>query len=492
MARTGKDYLEALKSNPPNIWLKGEKVEDPTAHPAFKGVARSMAELYDLQHEPEYKDLLTYTSPSSGKPVGISFLEPKSKDDLKRRAAGYKVWADHTLGLMGRTPDYLNAVLSGYAISAEFFGQDEPRFAENVRNYYELVRENDLCTTHALTNPQVNRAASTAQQADPYIPLGVVKETSEGILVRGARMLATLPVADEILIFPSTLLKEEPGAEKYALAFAVPTNTPGMHFICREPVAGASPVDHPVSSRFEEQDAMVVFDDVLVPWERVFALGNVNVCNQTYAETGALMLMAHQVVVLKIAKTEAFLGLLALMAEGVGADVFGHVQEKIAEVAIYLEVMRGLQIAAEEGAEPNKYGVMCPARAPLDAARNLYPALYPRIHEIVQQIGASGLIMVPSEEDFKGPMRPYLEKFMQGRNLGAEEKMQLFRLAWDMSLSGFGARQVHYERFFFGDPVRMRQVLYGAYDKEPYKARIRRFLGWEEAREPREKEEMRA
>jgi 4-hydroxyphenylacetate 3-monooxygenase len=114
--------------------------------------------------------------------------------------------------------------------------------------------------------------------------------------------------------------------------------------------------------------------------------------------------------------------------------------------------------------------------------------LYPRIHEIVQQIGASGLIMIPSQGDFEGPMRPYLEKFMQSRNMGAQERTQLFRLAWDMTLSSFGARQVHYERFFFGDPVRMKQTLYAAYDKEPYKARIRRFLGWEEKPAPAKQE----
>ncbi|MDQ3460292.1 MAG: 4-hydroxyphenylacetate 3-monooxygenase, oxygenase component [Deinococcota bacterium] len=491
-ARTGKDYMKALKRNPPNLWLKGEKVLDPTTHPAFKGVVRSLAELYDLQHDPAFKGVLTYPSPTSSERVGVSFLEPKTKDDLKRRAAGYKVWADYSLGLMGRTPDYLNAVLSGYAGASDFFGQDEPRFAENIRNYYEYVRENDLCTTHALTNPQVNRAASTAQQADPYIPLGVLKETKEGVVVRGARMLATLPVADEILVFPSTLLKEEPGADKYAFAFALPTNAPGLHFICREPLAGGNASDHPVSSRFEEQEALVVFDDVLVPWERVFALRNLDICNRAYAETGALMLMAHQVNVLKVSKTESFLGLLTLMAEGVGADVFGHVQEKIAEVSIYLEAMKGLQVAAEEGAASNSYGVMCPARAPLDAARNLYPMLYPRIHEITQQIGASGLIMIPSEADLDGPMRPYLEKFMQSRNMNALERTQLFRLAWDMTLSSFGARQVHYERFFFGDPVRMKGVLYGAYDKEPYKARIRHFLGWEGQDAVRAKEEVTA
>ena len=483
MARTGAEYIEALKENPPNLWLRGERIEDPTTHAAFRGVVRTMARLYDLQHDPAHKDVLTYPSPKTGKPVGMSFRESHDKDDLRKRAAAYKTWADATLGLMGRTPDYLNAALTAYAQASDFFAQGDPRFGENVRAYYEYVRENDLCTTHALTNPQVNRAASTAKQPDPYIPVGVVRETREGVIVRGARMLATLPVADEILVFPSTLLKAEPGAERYALAFAIPTSTPGLHFVCREPLAGDSTFDYPAASRFEEMDALVIFDDVLVPWERVFILGSVELTNQAYAETGALMHMAHQVVVHKVAKTEAFLGLVSLIAEGIGADAFGHVKEKIAEIIVYLEAMRSFWTAAEAKGQKNAYGVFSPQRAALDGARNLYPRLYPRIREIVELIGAGGMILIPSEKDLEGPLAPFMERFMQGRRLPAREKTQLFRLAWDMTLSGFGARQELYERFFFGDPVRMHQTLFEVYDREPYRERIKNFLGWKKPEE---------
>lgn len=479
MARTGNDYIEALKANPPNLWLKGEKVEDPTEHPAFRGVVASMAALYDMQHDPEHRDTLTYSSPTSSEPVGMSFLEAKTAEDLTRRSAAYKTWADRTLGMMGRTPDYLNAALTAYAASADYFAQENPVFADNVRNYHEYVRENDLCTTHVLTNPQVNRGASQATgQPDPYIAVGVVEEKDEGVVVRGARQLATLPVADEVLVFPSTVLRQEEGAEKYALAFAIPTNAPGLHFICRESLTGndGSTFDYPVSSRFEEQDAVAVFDDVLVPWDRVFMMNSVPLCNNAYTTTGALHHMAHQVVVHKVAKTEAFLGLATLMAEGIGANVFPQVKDRIVDIITTLEAMRGLWKSAEAQAAPNEYGLMCPARPPLDAARNLYPQLYSRIHEVVQLTGASGMIVQMSEEDFEGEIAPYVEKYMQGKNLPAREKVRLFRLAWDMVLSGFGARQALYERYFFGDPVRMRPMFYDAYDKEPYKEKIQNFL----------------
>jgi 4-hydroxyphenylacetate 3-monooxygenase len=201
-ARTGKQFLEGLKRNPPNISIDGERIQDPTAHPATASAARSIAALYDLQYRPDLVDVMTYESPTTGDRVGMSFLETKTQDDLRRRARMHKVWADTSLGFIGRSPDYLNVNLMAAARAADYFAQNDPRFGENMQRYYEHVRENDLCLTHALTNPQVNRAARADELADPYIALGLVRETREGIIVRGARMMATLPIADEILIFP--------------------------------------------------------------------------------------------------------------------------------------------------------------------------------------------------------------------------------------------------------------------------------------------------
>lgn len=479
MARTGKEYLTALRASPPNIWYKGNKVEDPTTHPVFKGITQSLARLYEMQHDPRYRQILTYEE--SGQRYATSLLPARNKEDLARRSAAYKLWADANLGMMGRSPDYLNAVLMAFEQCAEFFGA----YAGNVRRYVQYVREHDLSTTHCLTNPQVNRARSNLEQPDPFIPLGLVSQSNEGIVVRGARMLSTLPTVDELLVFPSTLLKEGPGADKYAVAFAVPTNTPGLHFISRESmVVGGAAYDHPLSSRLEEMDCLTVFDDVFVPKERIFILGDLERCNTAYAQTGALMHMSHQVVVLKTAKTEAFLGLVSLIGEAIGADTFPHVQEKIAEVIVYLEAMKGFWARAEMDAQSNKYGLLCPDRGAIDGARNLYPRLYPRINEIVHQIGASGLITLPSEADFDSPVGQYLEKFLQSATLPAKERVQLFRLAWDMTTSGFGARQTLYERFFFGDPVRMYQTLFAAYNKEPYKQRIKDFLGWKQQARP--------
>lgn len=477
-ARTGRQFVEDLRNAPRDVYIEGEHVRDVTRHPRFAGIVASLADLYDMQHDPALADEMTYVSPTSGERVGMSFLMPHTVEDLVRRRRMMERWAGYSFGMMGRSPDYLNASFMAFAAAQSFFAQNDARFGANVARYYEEVRERDLCLTHTLITPQVNRAVGPAQQPDPGIVARIVEETDAGLRIRGGRMLATLgPVADEIAVFPSTVLRGQPGAADYAFAFSIPCATPGLRFICREGFdLGRSRFDHPLASRFEEMDAVVAFDDVLVPWERVFLARDVDLCNDVYGDTHAVVHMAHQVLVKNVAKADFILGLASLMAETIGITQFQHVQEKIAEIITYLETMRACLRAAEADASPDAYGVMCPARAPLDVARNLFPRFYPRMVEIIQLLGASGLMALPTEADLRGEAGPDIERYLQARSAPAAERVRLFRLAWDAALSSFGARQALYERFFFGDPVRMMSALYSVYDKEPAMERIRAFL----------------
>ena len=476
-ARTGDDVLTRLRERPPNLWLDGEQVADPTTHPATAGMAKSLAALYDLQHRPELVDTMTYESPTSGDRVGMSFIVPETVEDLQRRSVMHKVWADASLGFIGRSPDYINVNLMAAGMAPTYFEQCDPRFGKHVTDYYVHVREHDLALTHALTNPQVDRSKRDSELADPYIALGVVAETAEGIVVRGARMLATLPISDEILIFPSTVLQRGDDMKPYAMAFAVPNDIEGLSFQGREPLdTGRSHADHPLGSRFDEMDAMVYFDDVLVPWERVFLVGDVELANQAYARTGAVLHMAHQVVTLKIAKTEAFLGTMQAAVDMIGTGGYQHVQEMIAETIIALETMKAFKVASEVGATRNEYGLLTPLRGPLDAARNYYPKMYQRLVEILRLVTSSGLIMIPTAADRTGPIGDKIEKFLGAAGGSAEERVRLMRLAWDMTISAFGGRQAHYENFFFGDPVRMRMALYNVYDRVELVDRVKRFV----------------
>lgn len=479
-ARTGEQYLAGLRAAKAEIWLEGERIDDVTTHPKTSNAARSMAQLYDMQHDPKLKAVMTGPSPTTGEPVGRSFLLPKTQDDLVKRREMMKHWSDFSGGYLGRSPDYLNVSYMAMAQAAEYFAENDPRFGDNMRNYYEYIRENDLCLTHTLINPQANRSKPVGEQPDPFLPAGIVEENDQGIVIRGARMLATLaPFSDEIAVFPSTVLRAGgPEVDRYSFAFAIPCNTPGLKFLCRESYdLGRSHFDHPLASRFEEIDAVVVFDDVLVPWERVFLKGDVDKCNGAYGETNAVIHMMHQVITKDVAKTEFLLGVAYSIVDTIQVEQFQHVQEKLAEIIINLELMKSSLRASEADAAIDRWGVMTPARWPLDTARNIYPKMYPRMIEILQLLGASGFMATPTEADFDHPeIGDKVRKYLQAAKGESIDRVKLFRLGWDIACSSFGGRQELYERFFFGDPVRMAGALCMSYDKAPYQARVKAFL----------------
>ena len=480
-ARTGEQYLQGLRERPPEVWVGGQPVKDVTAHPGFANGARSVAALYDMQHDPTLRDELTYPSPTTGDPVGISFIMPQGLGDLERRRRMFYRWASYHGGMMGRTPDYMNAAFVAMASAGDYFDGDRPGFGDNVRRYYELIREQDLCLTHTLVNPQRTRSPQryiTDTLAED-VALRVVKETDAGIVVHGARVLATLgPLSDEIAVYPSRSHHTADNAHRYAVSFSIPSNTPGLRYVCRESFDyGRTPFDHPLGARFEEMDAVAIFDNVLVPWERVFLLGSVESCNNMTARTGWIIHSFHQVVTRIVAKTEFLLGTASLMVETLGSGEQPHVQERIAEMIMNLEIIKSLLRTAEVDAAPDEWGLFTPARFPLTVAENMYArSFYPRMVEIMQLLGSSSLMALPSQADFDSEIAPDLEHYLATDAATARDRTKLFHLAWDISCSAFGSRSLHYERFFAGDLVRNAQIMYATYDRQPLMEAVRRFL----------------
>src|SRR6201991_1568630 len=203
-ARNGSEFLGQPASSPVHVGVQGGTVTGGVAfHPAFRNVVRSFAELYDMQHDPAYRDILTYPSPATGEPVATAFLTPTTPAHLAQRRDAFKLWADRSFGMLGRTGDYLNSALMALASAHDWFGQAGAHYGENIRRYYEKVREEDLLCTHTLIPPQANRSVSGSQQAGGSLMAHIVREDDNGIVIRGARMLATIgPFADELLVFP--------------------------------------------------------------------------------------------------------------------------------------------------------------------------------------------------------------------------------------------------------------------------------------------------
>jgi 4-hydroxyphenylacetate 3-monooxygenase len=474
-ARSGNNYLTALRKLKAEVWIGGTRVEDPTVHPALVHCARSVASLYDMQME--HPEAMTYRL-DDGDRAGMSFIQPKDGEEVRKRGAMFRQWAEYSGGMIGRSPDYLNASIAAMASARRFFADSDPRFGDNIQDYYREARKRDWCATHTLLNPKASRASGWAGQTDADLALKLIDKTDQGIVVSGARMLATLgPLSEELLVFPSTVLKEEPAAQPFALAFAINCSAPGLKFLCRDTFdLGRSHFDAPLASRFEEMDCVVIFNNVVVPWERVFLCGDVPRCNALYGETNAVVNMMHQVVVKNTVKAEFLLGLAAKIAQVSDAMNLPHVRERVAEMITTAELMRSCLRAAEADANQDRWGQFVPARASLDVARNLFPRLYPRLVEIIQLNSSSSLVATPSEADFKSPLLPEIERYFATSGAPAKDRVALYRLAWDVAGSAFGGRQVLYERFFFGDPVRMASALVDATDLKPLVERIDDFL----------------
>ena len=487
-AKTGKEYIERLQKANNNIYIHGERVDDVTTHPKFKGVVKSMAKLYDMQHD--NPERMLYTSPTTGNKVGKTFMVPETIDQLIERREAIMEWQSFTKGLMGRAPDYLNAEVMTMTKAYEFYGQgDNKSFADNARRYAEYARENDITLTHTLIHPQVNRAKIQAEQKDANMALHVVEKNDDGVVVSGIRLLATqAAITDEIFVFPSTVVKSGAKDDPYSLAFAIPNNTKGLKYLSRESFVygeGEASFNHPVGSKFEEGDAIVSFDNVLVPWDRVFILEDSELCNKAFAETNAVTHMTHQVVAKDIAKTEFLLGVTLKLMDSIGIDGFQHVQDKGTEIMLTLEAMKSHLYKAEHNAKLDKWGMMTPDFEALNAARNYFPRVYPRMAEILRILGASGLMGIPTYEDFTNKdIGPILNRAMQGKNVEGFERVQLFRLAWDMTMSAFGARQTHYEYYFFGDPVKMGMAYFDQYDKAPLMKSVDDFLKSQNVKRP--------
>ena len=480
-ARSGADYVASLGKRAPRVYLNGGLVADVTAEPIFAAPIRAIAEQYDLQLDPAYRDVMTYTSPTTGEPVSSSFLVPYTREDLVRKRRHFKLRADHNFGFMGRGPDFMNQFVTGWHLMADRFARGGARFGENATRYYEYVREHDLFLTHMLINPQIDRSKTSAQQEDPFLHLGRVGETADGIVVRGAKMLGTMaPITEEVAVIPFGGVP--PGDDAYGLVFAIPAATPGLTFICRETVAPGprSRFDHPLSSRFEEMDCIAVFEDVVVPWDRVLvdgSPGSGEIINTLGADFNALLNV--QTSARLLSQLEFFCGLAMRLADAIGITGFLHVQEKLGEMLSHMEVARAVFYGSEAMAQRLPGGVWVPGGHGLRAFHMQSGKIYSRFVEIVQSLAAGGFFYAPTEADLANPeIRPAIDRYVRGRaGVSAEDRVALFKLAWDATGDSFAQRMAQYERYYSGDPIRLTAGFYMQYDKAPLLEIVDRALG---------------
>lgn len=448
----GNTFIQRLNGLKNEIWFDGVKIKgNISEHPAFKGIVAAKASLYDLQTHPRIKDEMTFYLPEKEDPIGLSYLQPKTKEDLIKRRKMIEHWARHSHGMMGRSPDYMNTVVMSFASSSILLKDRENCFPENIQCLYERAMEHDLSFTHTFITPQVNRSQVNLGFSNEPISAKVVDRNEKGLIIKGARLLATQGgLTDEVLVFSAPRVFFDPSE---AFAFSIPSNTKGLKFICRESyVGGESSFNHPLSSRYEEMDSIVIFDNVLVPWDRVFYYDNVDAATDFLLQSSFYPFAYHQVVTRQIVKTEFILGVAQLLVETINVGEYQHVQEKLSEIIIGLETMKALVEKSENDAELDEWGFMRPSIIPLQVASNIFPKIYPRFTEIIQLIGASGMVSLPTEKAFDSEIRVELDQYLQADGMNAEDRVKLFRLAWDLTMSSFGTSKPNTKDIFLVIP----------------------------------------
>ena len=473
-ARTGAQFLNGLKS-PREIWIGSDKVSDITEHPAFVGAAHGLAGVFDLQHQ--HADDCLMPDPETGESINVSHMIPRSRSDIYRRHKGLERIAEYTVGIMGRSPDYMNVTYAGFAGRADEWGSNgNEEGAENLVRYQKFLRQNDISLTHTIIQPTIDKAQGDVPRPGNQVALRKVGETEHGIIVRGARILATLaPFADELAVYPAMPLP--PGADDYALSFVIPMSTPGLKFICRDSCAGSRNVfDHPLSSRFDEQDAYVIFDDVEVPHDRLHINCNLKVYNQVMT-TGWYPNVMQQTMIRAQTKLEFAWGLAARMTEVINGAQPPAVQ-MLGELWTFGQFAKSCIQAAEDNAHEFGNGVWFPQGAPLTALRATLPTWFPRANEIIRLLGSHNLLAAPSQAQLADPhLRPLIDQFMSGAgDVSAETRSRVFRLGWDFVGSALASRGEQYERFYLSSGARNQQLAHILADPRRAARLVDRFL----------------
>src|SRR5882724_11592879 len=476
-ARTGEQFLKGLRG-PREVWVDGERVSDVVDHPKLCGAAHALAEVFDLHHK--YADICLMPDPETGEPIPASHMIPRSREDLARRGKALRQVAEYSVGLMGRTPDYMNVTYAGFAGRPDEWGANgNEAGAERLIAYQKFLRRGDIALTHTIVQPTVDKATGDAPSPGNQHALRKVADTEHGIVVRGARVLATLaPFADELAVYPAAPMPE--GADAYALSFCVPLSAPGLKFLCRDSVsAPANRFDHPLSSRFDEQDAFVIFDDVEVPRDRVF-IDATRAAYNTVMTTSWPPNIQQQTMIRASTKIDFAWGLASRIAETINTIGQPQVQQMLGEIAMFAEFARTAVFAAEQAAREYGNGMWACDVRPLAALRAALPTWFPRTNEIIRQLGSHNLLTTPARAALADEtLRPLLEKYLKGVGADAEQRSRLFRLAWDFAATALGSRNEQYERFYLGSVGRSLTMLQTNGDRTRANRLLDRFLGEE-------------
>ncbi|MEX2263673.1 MAG: 4-hydroxyphenylacetate 3-hydroxylase N-terminal domain-containing protein [Bryobacteraceae bacterium] len=449
--KTGELHLQSLRDGR-EVYIRGSRVADVTAHPAFRNSVASAAHLYDFQNQPENIERMTFKPPGAQGRVSRAWQLPFTYEDLVMRRQALTAWAETHFGFMGRSPDHVASCISGMFMGIEQFEAHSPDRAEALRNYYSFARDNDLFLTYVIINPQADRSRNVHEQTDEFLAARLCDQDSYGITVKGCKMLGTSSImANEVLV--TSIQPLAPGDEPYAISFAIPINAKGLRILSRKSYewSAGSVYDYPLASRYDENDAVFVFDEVRVPWSRVFVAGDVGMCQKQFHATPAHVYQNYQCQIRLAVKLRFLAGVASRIAEANGIASFPQVRETLGELAAHAAMVDAFVHAMEvKGRLWGSYYL--PDRHTLYAAQALTQEMYPRFIHKLRELAGGSMIMLPSGiEDFADPeIAGYVLRAQGSATMAPEERVKFFKLAWDAAGSEFASRHTQYEMFYAG------------------------------------------
>ncbi|MGI9594507.1 MAG: 4-hydroxyphenylacetate 3-hydroxylase family protein [Acidimicrobiales bacterium] len=452
----GERYLDSLRDRR-EVWFDGERVADVTAHPAFRRASVEIARLYDALHQPETRDRLTRVD-RFGRRTHSFFAPSYTPDDLRSSRDAIEVWQRMTYGWMGRTPDYKAAFMAQLAEGHHYYGQ----YSDNALAWYHRSASQVLYMNHVLIDPPVDRSKDRVDVRDVYVT--VDREDDNGIYVSGAKMVATgsaLTHATFVAVNSGVAARMKPGRDDdMALVFIVDMDAPGVKLICRPSYEAAArhPFEAPLAARFDENDAVVVFDQTLVPWENVLAYRDVEICQGFYASSGFFNRYNLQSATRLSVKLEFAIGLLMKGTEASGTSDFRGVQAAIGELIAMRELVWSLTTAMVADPEPGIGGTVVPRLLTAAASRLYTTNSWSRVREIFETVLAGAPIYtVSGPADLRSAeLRPTIDRYFRGSGIEAEERIKLFKLIWDALYSEFAGRHALYERNYAGNQDQQR------------------------------------
>jgi 4-hydroxyphenylacetate 3-monooxygenase len=450
---TGSEYLESLVDGR-EVWIYGERVKNVTTHPAFRNSARMMARLYDSLHDPALSDVLTIPmDDGSGMRTHRAFQAPRNAEEQVAMRDAIAHWARMTYGWMGRTPDYKAAWIGTLAGDRAFYGE----YQSNAKRWYDFARSRVPFINHAIINPPVDRHLPN-ESSDVFMQ--VEKETDAGLIVSGAKVVATSAVLTQYTFVAHYYVAYKD--KKFSPVFIVPTGTPGVKLICRgsyeyNAAMTSTPFDAPLSSRLDENDSILIFDKVFGPWEDVMTY-SVEAANGFVALPGFFSRALLQACTRFAVKLEFIAGLFTKAVEITGTKDYRGVQAAVGEVIALRHAMWAFSDAMARAAEPWGEYVLPNLEAAL-AYRAQAGDAYSRVRNLINKTVAAALIYLPSTgRDFDNEyLRPYLEKYVRGsRGITAQERVKTLKLLWDAIGSEFAARHELYEINYSGSNEQTR------------------------------------